>query len=292
MVSSLFLLPVPFVAYVLYKLTSPNPARHSASASPSSSSTSLPSLLLRLTTTHKRLLPTPAQHAFEYPLLYYGLDLEDLEEKRLDRRFGNLAGRGLQAFGYARKEEKGNKAWTVTGLGEGSYLSPTLGGEGDEEGKMGGEKEEEEGGMVSSVPRSSLSFHTGHLPCQRLIARINRYEHWRRIHRAATPTAGPARPCWLCSRYAYRTSPMAAPSMRHHFDRVPSSGTHLSDHSLPCSLFSVGTLTPLRSSNAASAPQAHSSPRPSPRLPAARHRLASRPRLPRHHARLPWQGRH
>jgi DUF1365 family protein len=67
----------------------------------------LPSILAPAYTTHARLLPTPSKHAFSYPLLYIGVDVDALEAGELDlgyRRFkyGGVAGRllGLRSRAY------------------------------------------------------------------------------------------------------------------------------------------------------------------------------------------------
>lgn len=44
----------------------------------------LPSLLIPSYTSHARLLPTPTKHAFSYPLIYLGVDIDALEDGRLD----------------------------------------------------------------------------------------------------------------------------------------------------------------------------------------------------------------
>ena len=44
----------------------------------------LPSALLPAYTSHARLLPFPARHAFSYPLLYLGVDIDALESGALD----------------------------------------------------------------------------------------------------------------------------------------------------------------------------------------------------------------
>jgi hypothetical protein len=44
----------------------------------------LPSLLLPCITNHRRYLPTPAKHGFSYPLIYLGIDLDQLESNQLD----------------------------------------------------------------------------------------------------------------------------------------------------------------------------------------------------------------
>lgn len=44
----------------------------------------LPSALLHTYTSHARFLPKPARHAFSYPLLYLGVDIDALEAAQLD----------------------------------------------------------------------------------------------------------------------------------------------------------------------------------------------------------------
>jgi DUF1365 family protein len=44
----------------------------------------LPSLIIPAYTTHARFLPTPARHAFSYPLLYLGADIDSLENGSVD----------------------------------------------------------------------------------------------------------------------------------------------------------------------------------------------------------------
>lgn len=46
----------------------------------------LPSLLLPCITNHRRYLPVPAKHGFSYPLIYLGLDLDQLESNSIDLR--------------------------------------------------------------------------------------------------------------------------------------------------------------------------------------------------------------
>lgn len=57
----------------------------------------LPSLVIPSYTTHARLLPAPSKHAFSYPLLYLGVDVDSLETGRLD-----LPGRLLRYGGSPR----------------------------------------------------------------------------------------------------------------------------------------------------------------------------------------------
>lgn len=100
------------------------PIHSTASSTPPPSPTSLPSLLHALTTTHIRLLPTPARHAFKYPLLYFGIDVEDLELGRLD-----LPGGFVSAFGYEplRSPSSGPRpGFRVTRIRENGYLAPSV----------------------------------------------------------------------------------------------------------------------------------------------------------------------
>ena len=76
-----------------------------------STSTSLPSLLIPSYTSHARFLPTPSKHAFSYPLIYIGVDVDEVEKGHLD-----LPGR---LFSY------GGSPWsTVLGLRSNNYLTP------------------------------------------------------------------------------------------------------------------------------------------------------------------------
>lgn len=45
---------------------------------------SLPSLIVPCITSHRRTIPVSAIHSFSYPLIYLGLDLDDLESGKLD----------------------------------------------------------------------------------------------------------------------------------------------------------------------------------------------------------------
>ncbi|KAI5477217.1 hypothetical protein MNV49_006590 [Pseudohyphozyma bogoriensis] len=69
----------------------------------------------RAKTAHARFLPALAKHAFSYPVLFLGLDLEELEKGKLDdgRLFGWMPNR-----------------WTVTSLWPRAYLEPLKPGEG------------------------------------------------------------------------------------------------------------------------------------------------------------------
>lgn len=84
---------------------------------PPSPSDPLPSLLLPLVTTHLRILPEPSRHAFRYPLLYLGLDVDELEAGRL-----NLG----RVFGFGKK---GPRKWRFAGVQEDGYLTPEAGTE-------------------------------------------------------------------------------------------------------------------------------------------------------------------
>ncbi len=72
------------------------------------SADSLHSCLIPAYTTHARLLPTTARHAFSYPLLYVGVDIDSLEDGSLDLpgRIFSYGGRpitkvlGLRSDGY------------------------------------------------------------------------------------------------------------------------------------------------------------------------------------------------
>jgi DUF1365 family protein len=44
----------------------------------------LPSLIIPCITSHRRTIPVSAIHSFSYPLIYLGLDLDDLESGKLD----------------------------------------------------------------------------------------------------------------------------------------------------------------------------------------------------------------
>lgn len=71
----------------------------------------LRSIIIPAYTSHARHLPKPSRHAFSYPLLYLGVDVDELEKARL-----NLPGRLL---GY------GGSSWTkVLGLRSFGYLRP------------------------------------------------------------------------------------------------------------------------------------------------------------------------
>lgn len=48
-------------------------------------------MILPSITSHRRLLPTPAAHAFSYPLVYLGVDVDDLEQGRLNAGPAGLA---------------------------------------------------------------------------------------------------------------------------------------------------------------------------------------------------------
>lgn len=135
----LLVLPPSLLIYTISLLIhrhSPVSPPTSDNQHPSLLESPLPSLLLPLTTTHLRLLPTPARHAFRYPLLYFGLDLASLESHSLTRTvswypsWARGWGLRLAVFGYesqaeSRGEGRGRKGWSVTGLGEESYLTPT-----------------------------------------------------------------------------------------------------------------------------------------------------------------------
>jgi hypothetical protein len=159
----LLILPPTLLIYILSLLLHKRPI---PSHDPSSSSTppadTLPSLLLPLTTTHLRLLPIPARHAFRYPLLYFGLDLSSLESHSLSRSLSYYPswaprpwGLRLGVFEYETEAEKagnggrGRKGWTVAGLEEGSYLAPTSP-------SLPSPDETSEGKAIPSIDRSPL----------------------------------------------------------------------------------------------------------------------------------------
>jgi DUF1365 family protein len=74
-------------------------------------SDSLRSIIIPAYTSHARHLPKPSKHAFSYPLLYLGVDVDELERGSL-----NLPGRLL---GY------GGSPWTkILGLRSFGYLRP------------------------------------------------------------------------------------------------------------------------------------------------------------------------
>ena len=71
----------------------------------------LPSALLPAYTSHARLLPRPAKHAFSYPLIYLGVDIDLLESGNLDLPY--------------RLMTYGGRPWTkVLGLRSDNYLLP------------------------------------------------------------------------------------------------------------------------------------------------------------------------
>ena len=73
----------------------------------------LRSIIIPAYTSHARHLPKPSRHAFSYPLLYLGVDVDALEQGELD-----LPGRLL---GY------GGRPWTkCLGLRTDGYLRPGL----------------------------------------------------------------------------------------------------------------------------------------------------------------------
>ena len=72
----------------------------------------LPSALLPCITSHRRLLPTPAKHAFSYPLIYMGIDLDELESRNLDT--------SLRFFRYGTSK-------AILGFQHEHYLAPSTG---------------------------------------------------------------------------------------------------------------------------------------------------------------------
>ncbi|KAJ9099298.1 hypothetical protein QFC21_004179 [Naganishia friedmannii] len=84
--------------------------RRQTTPPPAPSPNALPSLLIPCITSHRRFLPATAIHSFSYPLIYLGLDLEELESGSLDLP----ASRG---FVY------GGNPWTsILGIQADSYL--------------------------------------------------------------------------------------------------------------------------------------------------------------------------
>lgn len=70
----------------------------------------LPSLLIPAYTSHARFLPHPARHAFSYPLLYLGVDIDSLEAGSVDIgrvvKYGGSPSTkilGLRSDGYLEK---------------------------------------------------------------------------------------------------------------------------------------------------------------------------------------------
>lgn len=68
--------------------------------------------LYRAHTAHARFLPTEAKHIFSYPVLFFGIDLKELEDGKLD--MGRL-------FGYIPS------GWRLTALRPDGYLDATPG---------------------------------------------------------------------------------------------------------------------------------------------------------------------
>lgn len=96
------ILPVSLLALTSYLSTRKRPTL---------SPESLPSALIPSYTSHARLLPSPAKHAFSYPLLYLGVDIDNLESGVLD-----LPGRFLTY---------GGSPWSkVLGVRSDNYLTP------------------------------------------------------------------------------------------------------------------------------------------------------------------------
>lgn len=74
----------------------------------------LPSLILPSVTSHRRLLPIPAAHSFSYPLMYLGVDIDELESGRLDV---GLIGGAYRMFGWG-------PSWrALLSVQESSYLA-------------------------------------------------------------------------------------------------------------------------------------------------------------------------
>lgn len=102
-------LSVPVVVLALAVL----PSTRSRSPRPDDDGT-LPSALYPCYTTHGRLLPAPARHAFSYPLLYVAVDVDRLAAGGLDQR---------RVFAYG-----GRPVTKLLGLRSDGYLAPGKGG--------------------------------------------------------------------------------------------------------------------------------------------------------------------
>ena len=297
------LLPLPLVLLLLYKIISPNPPPRSPSASStspsssSSSSSSLPTLLLRLTTAHKRLLPTPAQHAFGYPLLYFGVDLEDMEEKRIEKRAQLLptwffGGFGVKVFGYRRENDGGKKVWEVTRLEESGYLSPSL------EGQAVGAKNESGKEEIEKVSFPFvfffLSFFFFFSPGSDARQLDSTYEQRLLVYtsseRAVSLMPSPPRhpPPSRRPPLSFPVLPTSLPPTSCLF---PSSLTPFPFNIPLTSLFLYLSLSPIpdrsRPPGPTPSPQTHPSPLYPPLLLPFNHRSSPRTRLPHHHACLP-----
>lgn len=86
-------------------------AYRSRRSRPPVSTEALPSFLIPAYTNHARLLPIPSRHAFSYPLLYIGADIDSIEDGALD-----LPGR-LLAYG-------GRPISKILGLRSDGYFEP------------------------------------------------------------------------------------------------------------------------------------------------------------------------
>ena len=102
------LLPSTYIALLL--LAPRRPTRRQ--------SDDLQSVLIPSYTSHARLLPTPTKHAFSYPLIYLGVDVDVLEAGRL-----NLPMRLLSYGGSPLTKVLGLRSLNYLNPGEGSMRS-------------------------------------------------------------------------------------------------------------------------------------------------------------------------
>ncbi len=82
------------VAYLSYIYLSPPPPKRISSKN----GQPLASLIIPCMTQHKRYLPIPSSHSFSYPLVYLGLDLDELEGRFLDStvfKYNSKAWKGI-----------------------------------------------------------------------------------------------------------------------------------------------------------------------------------------------------
>lgn len=113
LIGSALLLPLGLI-FIFRHPSRRSPPRQSPTFPPSRSKSlgsPLPSVLAPAYTTHARLLPSPSRHAFSYPLLYIGADIDSLTDGSIDQPF--------RLFSF------GGKPWTkVLGLRSDGYLTP------------------------------------------------------------------------------------------------------------------------------------------------------------------------
>ena len=133
----LIILPITYLATGPFR-SKRQSSSLSISSPPSSTSAlgpPLPSILAPAYTTHARLLPIPAKHAFSYPLLYLGADIDSLESGELDLpyrvlKYGGVRGRVLGVRSAAYLTPDGVKAAesgaTLKGGAVGSASRKTL----------------------------------------------------------------------------------------------------------------------------------------------------------------------